>query len=142
VGFITNQRLKGEVQRNRGHRPINAVFALGNGSTDKWNATHKIVAEIVATCKSGDYQCFYFSKADLKKLVPSLAIASGRETMRDLVMDLLHGVDDANTLSSLVQSVSAQLRRKIAMDVLHGLDDADLLSFLSELLQSRSSTRV
>ena len=111
MGAITNQWLLGNAKRDRYHFPITVSISsyCVSGSKDDWVSDNKIVAEIRAERRSGDYQCLYLTNEDLE-----------------------------GTLPKLTQAAELRTQLKVAFDLLQGLSDVALLAFLSELLPSRS----
>ncbi|MFA5913706.1 MAG: hypothetical protein WC830_09140 [Burkholderiales bacterium] len=108
VGFITNQWLKVDVERNRKHLPVSVAFAL-RLTSDKWVMRNEVKATIDATRRGGEFQSVYFTEKDLNAIIPALATGA-----------------DMNT------------RRKVALDTLSTFNDQDLVVFLSDLFRCRA----
>jgi len=109
MAFITNQWLKGDAERNRGHSPVQVTMSPAWPS-DSWSQNNAVHLQFQITKSDGDYQAIYFTKAEQAELLGSFA----------------HNAD----LSAL---------KDVAFKALLRLDDADLLNFLQILLSRRVS---
>ena len=110
MAYITNQWLKGEIERNRGHHPLEVSFETCP-ARGKWDAEHMVVADLRMTQNNGDYQSIYLTQNDL-----------------------------AHSLSFLVSLASETTKREIAIKVIRNLEDTALLQLLSELFVERAKS--
>lgn len=112
MAYITNQWLKGVVQRNRGHSPIKVAVEPRVSSDDEWDASHQIAAHIQATREDQTYQTIYFTQQDIAAILPYL-----------------------------VARASADAKAQAATIVLTGLSGGELASFLEELFARRRAAK-
>lgn len=113
MGLIAKQWLQGSVERNRRHMPTGVTLKAADMDKSPWAEDNRVVAQIEARRRDGNYLSLYVTQEDLLHLVPTLSRAADVPT-----------------------------KRKIAMDVLCEFNDAELLSLLAEILPSRSSNLV
>jgi hypothetical protein len=81
--FATNQWLKGEVVRARGHHPVSVRLSVGL-ECDEWSKKHRVVASIRAARGDGSIQALYLTKTSMSSLILKLAALSDTETQHQL----------------------------------------------------------
>ena len=124
MASITNQWLKGNPQRNRGHEPVEVEISASLPSGE-WSRWHRVVAEITVTRDGGDYQQLSLRQADLNRTLPTLIKAANRKAV----------------LQELARDVDPRVRRDIAIAALVGVSDAELVAFIGELIAARTAAR-
>lgn len=103
MAYITNQWLKGEIARNRGHDPIKVTIdAMAPG--DEFDTAHRIAAHVQLTRGDGDYQILRLLRDDITTLLPYLisqAHASAKSSAATIALDSLEDGDLAQFLEEL-----------------------------------------
>lgn len=108
MGFITNQWLKGDPERERGHHPVEGEVS-GTPSRDGWSQRNDVFFRITIYREDdGDYQTVYLTQDEVGKI-----------------------------LSQMVKVAEQSARNNVALAILKRLDDAELLQFMTTLLVER-----
>ncbi len=109
MGFITNQWLMGNPERNRHFNPVQGLIKAFKAWHTWLTEERGVVLGIQLKREGGDYQTMYFTQAEIDKMFP---VISG--------------------------TVTQAVRLKMAQNALRDVSDAELLSFLAMLLSLRA----
>lgn len=93
MGFITNQWLKGLVERDRYHYPVPVDVAMKR-VTDEFSRRNRSAAALRFNRSDGNYMQVHFTAAEVNEVVRHLATATDVVVREDIAMNLLRSFDD------------------------------------------------
>ena len=110
VGFITDNWLKGTVERNREHRPTEVAVGVGVPSGE-WESSHGVEALIHASSSADTYKTLYLTQADIGAVVPYLVSRATRKIQNDAVIVALADCSDKE-LSKVLEELFLRRRAR------------------------------
>lgn len=108
MGFITNQWLKGNPDRNRGHYPVQVSMNVQT-SEDEWSLERQVSCEIRVKKDDGEYQVLYFTTGELAEILPALTRSADSTVLKALAAETLRRLDDAAILAALKWALSKRV---------------------------------
>jgi hypothetical protein len=105
MAFITNQWLKGEVQKDRPHCPIPVNPRTWSSDQFAWTARKTVVA-LNFERDNGNYQTVLFTQDDLALVLQTLVEKSDRNTKAKIAVEALSGLTPRVVLSVLAKALS------------------------------------
>jgi len=106
MGYITNQWLKGDASRVRGHFPVRVDFrpySTGN----EWAREHEVTCCLDAT-RGERYQQVSFTDSDFAKVLPVFLTCASDSTLCDVLVGALSKLDNAKFLEILRRSFACR----------------------------------
>ena len=100
MAYITNQWLKGTIERSRGHHPLEVSFEASQAN-GKWDAEHMVVVDLCMTQNNGDYQSIYLTQNDLAYSLPFLVSLANETTKREIAIRVIRSLEDTPLLQLL-----------------------------------------
>jgi len=99
MGFITNQWLKGHVERDRSHFPVRCEIS-GKASFGDWTSDN-VVFDIQAQRPDGDVQLMYLTQDEVDELLPAMMEVGNQSIRLKFAHEALAKLDDAELLRFL-----------------------------------------
>lgn len=108
--YLTNQWLKGEVERPRQHSPVQVKAEIRKPS-DRWSERNQALIDLYLTREDGNYQCLSLTESDLSNMLPPLLLESNRILQFQIALDILQTLDDSKLIIALDQLFSKRKKQ-------------------------------
>lgn len=113
MAHITNQWLKGEVERGRNHSPIKVTTVVSKApDKDRWSTKNLVVTDLNLLKDNGDYHCVSLTQTDLSNLLPLLVSYSDEPTQVKTALNAIQKLSDAMLLEFMAKAFSERADSK------------------------------
>lgn len=102
MGFITNQWLKGEPERDRSYSPVEGKVS---GHSLPWK-NHDVVFDIRIERPDGARQIMHLTQGEIDKLLPSVMECGEQSIRLEAALDILADLTDTELLQFLTRLLS------------------------------------
>ncbi len=100
MAWISNQTLRGDPKKKRGHHPVSARVRVYVPHT-KWSKDNRVVVRVEVIRDGGDYQFIDLIQQEANVAAWILSLNADSETRLKIALDVLKQFDDSELLAAL-----------------------------------------